>query len=258
MVFDCSGNLYVTNKGNDTVSKFVPGATTPSATLNGLDSPTSLAFDSRGNLYVVDQGQNGNGTTVSMFNPGATVPSATLTGLNYPQGLAFDGSGNLYVVNRGNNTVAKFSPSGLQGNDTVTATEVFSDANAGTDKTLSISAYTVNDGNNENNYPVTTLANTTGVVRQAPLTITAQTNTKTYDSTTIAAAVPMVTGLQGNDNVVSGLLYVVDSSARVVAVDAVTGSQRLIASGGYLTDPTEGIAVLPNGDLVIADRGGHA
>ncbi len=61
----------------------------------------------------------------------------------------------------------------------------------------------------------------------------------------------MVTGLQGNDNVVSGLLYVVDSSARVVAVDAVTGSQRLIASGGYLTDPTEGIAVLPNRDLVI-------
>ncbi len=141
--------------------------TTPSATLNGLDSPTSLAFDSRGNLYVVDQGQNGNGTTVSMFNPGANTPGATLTGLNYPQGLAFDGSGNLYVVNRGNNTVAKFSPSGLQGNDTVTATEVFSDANAGTGKTLSIGAYTVNDGNNGNNYSVTTLANTTRVVRHA-------------------------------------------------------------------------------------------
>src|SRR5205085_440825 len=36
MVFDASGNLYVANGGVNTVTKYAPGSTTPSATLTGL------------------------------------------------------------------------------------------------------------------------------------------------------------------------------------------------------------------------------
>ena len=60
-------------RGNNTVSKFAPGATSPSATLTGLNLPAALAFDASGNLYVT----NYSGNTVSKFAPGSTSPSAT-------------------------------------------------------------------------------------------------------------------------------------------------------------------------------------
>ena len=41
----------------DTVSKFAPGSTTPTATLTGLNDPSALAFDSSGNLYVANYGK---------------------------------------------------------------------------------------------------------------------------------------------------------------------------------------------------------
>src|SRR5437899_7366414 len=44
-------------------------------------------------------------------------------------------------------------------------------------------------------------SDTTGVISAKALTITAQTNSKTYDSTTSAAAVPVVVGLVGSDTV---------------------------------------------------------
>src|SRR5205809_892631 len=91
---------------------------------------------------------------------------------------------------------------GLVGSDTVTGkAETYDTANAGVGKTLSVSAYTVNDGNSGGNYTVTTVADSTGVISAKALTITAQTNSKTYDSTTSAAAVPVVVGLVGSDTV---------------------------------------------------------
>jgi DNA-binding beta-propeller fold protein YncE len=63
LAFDSTGNLYVTNTGNNTVSKFAPGGTTPIATLTGLNNlqPHGLVVDSAGNVYV----SNTDGTTIS-------------------------------------------------------------------------------------------------------------------------------------------------------------------------------------------------
>ena len=116
MAFDSSGNLYVANAGNNTVSKFAPGATSPNATLTGLNYPVGLAFDASGNLYVT----NNSGNSVSRFAPGSTSPSATLTGLNHPNALAFDGSGNLYVANSGGFSVSKFAPGATTPSATLT------------------------------------------------------------------------------------------------------------------------------------------
>jgi hypothetical protein len=102
--------------GTSTVSKFAPGATTPSATLTGLNRPTALAFDASGNLFVA----NYDGGTVSRFAPGATTPNATLTGVAQPHGLAFDGSGNLYVTNQVGTTVSKFAPGATSPTATLT------------------------------------------------------------------------------------------------------------------------------------------
>ena len=105
LAFDTSGNLYVANAGNNTVSVFSSGATTASATLTGLSTPDSLAFDASGNLYVANSG----GTTVSVFAPGATTATATLTGLTAPDALALDSNGNLYVADLSAGVVSKFS-----------------------------------------------------------------------------------------------------------------------------------------------------
>ena len=80
--------------------------------------------------------------------------------------------------------------------------------NAGTGKTLTGQrAIPSIDGNSGNNYTVSTVADTTGVINARALTITAITNTKTYDATTSAAATPTITGgaLQGGDSV-AGLI----------------------------------------------------
>src|SRR2546430_10312662 len=83
---------------------------------------------------------------------------------------------------------------GLAGSDTVTGkAETYDTKNVGTGKTLAVSAYTVNDSNSGANYKVPTQADTTGRLTAEALTITAQTNSKTYDSTTSAAAVPVET-----------------------------------------------------------------
>ncbi len=112
----------------------------------------------------------------------------------------------------GNNTAAAIpTVSGLQGSDTVTGLiEVYDNKNAGTGKTLSVSAYTVNDGNGGNNYDVHTFTDITGVINAVSLNITAVTNTKTYDGNTSAAATPTVTGLQGSDTV-TGLVETYDT-----------------------------------------------
>ncbi len=54
---------------------------------------------------------------------------------------------------------------GLLAADTVTgATETYDTPYAGSGKTLSVAAYTVNDGNGGRNYSVKTIANTSGVI----------------------------------------------------------------------------------------------
>ncbi|MFM9068290.1 MAG: YDG domain-containing protein, partial [Planctomycetota bacterium] len=53
---------------------------------------------------------------------------------------------------------------GLKGNDTASATQVYDTADPGVGKTLSISSYTISDGNSGNNYSVTTQDNTNGIL----------------------------------------------------------------------------------------------
>jgi streptogramin lyase len=52
----------------------------------------------------------------------------------------------------------------------------------------------------------------------------------------------------------ASFLYVADAQAGIIAVDPVTGAQRLVSSGGYLTAPAD-VALEQNGDLLITNRG---
>ena len=92
---------------------------------------------------------------------------------------------------------------GVQRGDSVGFTggksEAFASANAGTGSTLSVTAYTLSDGNGGKNYSILLINDTTGVINKAPLTITALTNTKYFDNATAATAIPTVSGLIGAD-----------------------------------------------------------
>ena len=112
MAFDTSGNLYVAlTPTPSTIKKFNTSGGYVSNITTNLSGAIGLAFDSSGNLYAANNGNN----TISKFNSsGAYVSSGSIgsTNLSGPAGLAFDTSGNLYAANYSNNTISKFDSSG--------------------------------------------------------------------------------------------------------------------------------------------------
>lgn len=114
-----TGNLYVANSCNSTITVYAPtanGNAAPIATLGGdntgLNLPGGIALDSDANIYVT----NTNGNSVTVYSAGASgnaSPSATISGLDSqissPAGIALDSAGNIYVANSATNVVAVFS-----------------------------------------------------------------------------------------------------------------------------------------------------
>jgi sugar lactone lactonase YvrE len=136
LAIDSQGNLYVADTGNYTIRKVsASGVVTTIAGTPGLkgssdgkgaaalfSSPTGIAVDATGNLYVTDTGNNtvrkidttGQTSTIA-GTPGVTGSTdntgseASFNGLT---GIAVDSSGNLYVADSGNDTIRKISPAG--------------------------------------------------------------------------------------------------------------------------------------------------
>jgi len=175
--------------------------------------------------YMVNDGNAGGNYTVSTATSTAgVINAATLTITAATNTKTYDGT---------TSALATPTATGLQGSDSVTGlAETYDTKNVGTSKTLSVSAYTVNDGNAGANYTVSTTTSTAGVINAATLTITAAANTKTYDGTTSAAATPTISGLQGSDTV-SGLAETYDTK------DAGTG-KTLSVSAYLVSDGNSG------------------
>ncbi|WP_153161844.1 YDG domain-containing protein [Zoogloea sp. 1C4] len=125
-------------------------------------------------------------------------------------------------------------------------TFAFTNANAGTSKTVNTSAVTVNDGNSGGNYTVSYVANTTSTIDKAAITVSTSNVTKTYDGTLTAAGTAVVTAgtLYTNasnggalDNLSGGSFAFTDANAgtgnKTVTVGGVTVNDG--ASGGNYT-----------------------
>jgi len=134
---DGSGNLYLTDSGNDTIRKLSPQGTNwivttiaglagSQGSADGTDSdarfyaPDGIAADNTGNIFVADTGNN----TLRMISPvGTNWVVSTIAGLagssgyldgtnngarfDWPHGLAVDAVGNIFVAGYTSPTIRK-------------------------------------------------------------------------------------------------------------------------------------------------------
>ncbi len=134
---DSSGKIYVTNcpacysqNGTPSVTVYPPlGKSTgllnesPIATISGantgMQSPSGIALDSQGNIYVGDSAAFsvfvypplGKSTGLLNESPTAAI-SGSNTGLISPAGIALDSSRNIYVADNGAASVFVYPPLG--------------------------------------------------------------------------------------------------------------------------------------------------
>lgn len=88
-------NLYVANASS--VAVYGPGSGTVMRKISRV-TPTALAFDSMGNLYVANDSRSTS--SVLVYHPGAIVPSRKITAnVRFPRTVAIDRSDQLYVAN---------------------------------------------------------------------------------------------------------------------------------------------------------------
>jgi hypothetical protein len=122
-----SGDVYVADTGHNVVDRFsstgvyqcqITGSGTPSAsecngalgsaTPAGSITPTGVAVDGSGDVYVADIGNN----VVDVFGPsGAYLRQITSPEITSPTAIALEATGDLYVTNISSNVV-KFGPTG--------------------------------------------------------------------------------------------------------------------------------------------------
>ena len=137
IAIDSSGNLYIADTANHVVRKVSGGMITTfagnntagfagdsgSATNAELNSPSAVAVDAAGNLYIADTNRRG----VAKFSGGVytTVAGSGSAGfagddgpgvnalLNDPTGVSVDTNGNIYIADTFNSRIRKLTPSGI-------------------------------------------------------------------------------------------------------------------------------------------------
>ena len=139
VTLDSDGNLYIAEAGAHRVRRVAPDGTIHTAAgmaIAGyagddvpatdalLNTPSGVAVDRAGNLYIADTDNNrirkvDQSGIISTF-AGTGVPGlsgdgglATIARLSSPRGLALDSFGNLYIADTGNHRIRMVTPSGV-------------------------------------------------------------------------------------------------------------------------------------------------
>lgn len=106
LAVDASGNVWVANAGNNTVSKLThTGAAASGSPFTGaMNAPSSIAFDASGNAWITNKGNN---TLTELTGSGTVATGSPFSGggLNQPRGIAFDSTGKGWVANGGSASV---------------------------------------------------------------------------------------------------------------------------------------------------------
>lgn len=171
--------------------------------------------------YVVNDGNNGGNYSVSTNTAQSSISKASLLLTAGTDSKVYDG---------GTSSAGTVGAAGLQGTDSVNAIQVFQSKHVlGNDNsTLLVDSYSIDDGNNGDNYIVTTQANT-GSITPVALTIGVGDVSKVYDgkNTANASAIILAGTLQGSDTLGSGSYAFTDVNA---------GSNKTVTVAGFTVD----------------------
>jgi uncharacterized protein YjiK len=140
IVFDASGNMWVGAEDGQEILEYTPsqyaasGNPTPNIILNAnsfsFSSPSHLAFDAAGNLWVVDEDlSNGNGGNGEVFKYSKAQISGLSAGTHnldpvfgialsefaHLEAMTFDNSGNIWLADENGDSIYKFSANQLNG-----------------------------------------------------------------------------------------------------------------------------------------------
>ncbi|WP_184338484.1 NHL domain-containing protein, partial [Prosthecobacter vanneervenii] len=134
---DSAGNVYVADKYNHTIRKVtsagvvstlagsagVKGSTDDTGSAARFFSPSGVAVDSAGNVYVADLGNHtirkvtAAGVVSTLAGSAGVIGSVDDTGsaasFNIPSGVAVDSAGNVYVADSGNSVIRKVTEAGV-------------------------------------------------------------------------------------------------------------------------------------------------
>jgi len=136
---DAAGNVFIADTLNVRIRKITPGGIISTVAGNGvadysgdggqatsasLDTPTGIAVDQAGNLYIGDFNNN----CVRKVTPGGIITTIAGIGtdgfsgdqgpgakaeLAFPNGVAVDASGNVFIADTDNNRIRKVTPGGI-------------------------------------------------------------------------------------------------------------------------------------------------
>lgn len=130
---DGSGNVYVADSGNNRIAWVTSAGGTATSFLGGsfslsnpntqpatqssttLSSPSGVAVDLEGNVYVADTGNN---RVIEVVKTAAQAATQNIllnfSGLQKPMGIAVDAAGDVFVADSGNARIVELSASGVQ------------------------------------------------------------------------------------------------------------------------------------------------
>ncbi|HAL82421.1 MAG TPA: hypothetical protein DCO83_09420 [Mucilaginibacter sp.] len=135
MTVDASGNVYISDVGNEVIRKITPsgvvstfagtgtiGSTNGTGTAAAFYHPVGMCVDALGNIYVADEDNHmirkmtpaGVVTTLAgSTTPGSANGTGTGASFNLPCGVAADAAGNVYVADYNNNQIRKITSAGV-------------------------------------------------------------------------------------------------------------------------------------------------
>jgi hypothetical protein len=272
VAIDTTGNAFVTDNTSRIIRKITPagevttfaGKTDPNnyAPIDGTSttarfiSPTAMAIDSLGNLFVAD------GRTIRKITPAAVVtsfagsntglpslPSVDGTGtaatFRQPTSITIDSADNLYVADSGNYTIRKITPAGvvttIAGDVTGTYSPNPVDGPALTARFSFLRSIAVDSANNLYAVDGSLIRKITGLGIVS--TLVGQTTAgSVLDGDATVARFGFITGIKTDS---AGNIFVADSQTRSIRKVTPTGFVTTFTGALPGTFPTSSSAFLP-------------